>query len=364
MWFGLCYIADHHPEIQGDYREWYEGMIEEAVVADRLGYQGIFLAEHHFPHFAFGGPAVFLAAIARDTERIRLGTAVSIITLNDPLRLAEDYAMVDVLSNGRLDFGVGRGAYKYDYDACRIDMATSRERFEENLRFIDTAWSNLVFDFEGTWTTVHEHSVHPRPVQQPRPPIWVGASLSKESFRRAGLNGYNLETVPFFYDDPTDLRERLDIYLAALVEAGHDPATRQVCGAYLMFCAETEDEVERIARPAIERFQRFGKMVDESRHAYRDPVAYAEFLSFNAGKSLYESREALTFDNFRQSRAVVGTPARCRERIQEIQELYGLDHLILEVNSGAVPHDAVVRSLELFADQVMPAFPDDVLLSA
>lgn len=74
--------------------------------------------------------------------------------------------------------------------------------------------------------------------------------------------------------------------------------------------------------------------------------------------------QALTFDNFRQSRSVVGTPARCRERIQEIQELYGLDHLILEVNSGAVPHHAVVRGLELFADQVMPASPDDVLLSA
>jgi alkanesulfonate monooxygenase SsuD/methylene tetrahydromethanopterin reductase-like flavin-dependent oxidoreductase (luciferase family) len=229
--FGLCYIADHHPEVQGDYREWYEGMIDEIKLADRLGYEAAFVAEHHFPHFAFGSPAVFLAAVARETERIRLGTSVGLLTLNDPVRMAEDYAQVDVLSGGRLDFGVGRGVYKYDYDTMRVDMATSRDRFEENLRFVDTAWSNEVFSFEGQWTTVTDHAVHPRPVQRPRPPIWMAATVSKESFEKAGANGYNLMTVPFFYADPSDLQERLSIYKSALLAAGNDPADREVCGA-------------------------------------------------------------------------------------------------------------------------------------
>jgi alkanesulfonate monooxygenase SsuD/methylene tetrahydromethanopterin reductase-like flavin-dependent oxidoreductase (luciferase family) len=131
MKFGLCYIPDYHQELSGSWQDWYEGMIEEVKLAERLGFHGAWFAEHRVPGFAFGSPAMFIAACARETCRIRLGCSVSLLPLNNPVRTAEDYAMADVLSHGRLDFGVGRGLFKYDYDISNIPMSESRERFGE-----------------------------------------------------------------------------------------------------------------------------------------------------------------------------------------------------------------------------------------
>ncbi|HLZ69666.1 MAG TPA: LLM class flavin-dependent oxidoreductase [Dehalococcoidia bacterium] len=352
MKFGLCYIADYHPDFQGSYAQWYDGMLEEIVRADELGYDGAWLAEHHIPAFAFGSPAVFLAAAARQTRRIRLGTAVSLLPLNDPIRLAEDYAMVDVLSKGRLDFGAGRGLYKYDYDTCRVDMSESKERFDENLEIIRRAWTEEDFSYRGRWTAIEHHTVTPRPLQQPHPPIWVAAVMTRDSFRWAGSHGFNLQTAPFFYTHFADMQERLAIYRDSLREHGHDPAQKEVLAVYHMYCAESAAEVAAVADPAMKRFQQFGKAVDERRHAYRDPRAYQDWKGF------YENRQTISFDQMKETRAVLGTPEECRAKIRMLTEAYGMNYLIFEVNFGGLPHENVMRSLELFAREVMPAFGD------
>ena len=153
MKFGLCYIPDYHEELSGSWQDWYDDMIAEVKLAETLGFDGAWFAEHRVAGFAFGSPALFIAACARETQRIRLGCSVSLLPLNNPVRTAEDYAMADVLSHGRLDFGVGRGLYKYDYDIANVPMSESRERFDENLAIIRALWTEDRVTHHGRWTT-------------------------------------------------------------------------------------------------------------------------------------------------------------------------------------------------------------------
>ena len=175
MKFGLCYIPDYHAEYSGSWSDWYEGMIAEVRLAEALGFDSAWFAEHRVPGFAFGSPALFITACARETKRIRLGASVSLLPLNNPVRTAEDYAMADVLSHGRLDFGVGRGLYKYDYDVANVPMDESRERFNENLAIIRQLWSEQTVTYHGKWTTLDGHAIGPRPMQHPTPPIFIAA---------------------------------------------------------------------------------------------------------------------------------------------------------------------------------------------
>ena len=349
MKFGLCYIPDYHAELSGSWVDWYEGMIAEVKLAERLGFHGVWFAEHRVPGFAFGSPALFIGACARETERIRLGSSVSLLPLNDPVRIAEDYAMADVLSRGRLDFGVGRGLYKYDYDVANVAMSESRERFDENLAIIRALWTEEQVSYRGRWTTLEGHSLGPRPVQRPCPPIWVAAVRTEETYAWAGAQGFDLLTAPFFFTDHRDQQRLLEVYRSNLRAHGHDPARKEVMAVYHMYCG-ADDEVAAIADPALRRYQAFTKATDLSRQAYRDPVAYKAWQGF------FENRETITLEQMKASRAVVGRPEECIEKIAMLSERFGVTYLSFEVNFGALPHERVIESLERFATTVMPSF--------
>jgi alkanesulfonate monooxygenase SsuD/methylene tetrahydromethanopterin reductase-like flavin-dependent oxidoreductase (luciferase family) len=350
MKFGLCYIPDYHEELSGSWTDWYEGMIAEVKLAELLGFHGAWFAEHRVPGFAFGSPAMFIAACARETRRIRLGCSVSLLPLNNPVRTAEDYVMADVLSGGRLDFGVGRGLYKYDYDMANVPMNESRERFDENLAIIRKLWTEEHITYRGRWTTIEGHTLAPRPTQQPCPPIWVAAVRTEDTYRWAGTNGFNLLTAPFFFPDHREQQALLKIYRDALRAAGHDPASKEIMAVYHMYCAERDDDVTATADPALGRYQAFTKATDMSRQAYRDPIAYKDWKGF------FENRESITLDQMKASRAVIGRPEECIDRIRMLSERFGITYLCFEVNFGALPHARVKESMERFASQVMPAF--------
>jgi alkanesulfonate monooxygenase SsuD/methylene tetrahydromethanopterin reductase-like flavin-dependent oxidoreductase (luciferase family) len=358
MKFGLCYIPDYHPEIQGSYTEWYEAMLAEIVRAEELGYDGAWFAEHRVPDFAFGSPALFITAAAQRTKRIRLGSAVSLLPLNHPIRLAEDYAMADVLSGGRLDFGVGRGLYKYDYDISGVPMNESKERFDENLEIIRRAWTEEKFSYHGRWTTIEYHTVTPRPIQQPHPPIWVAAVMTKDTYQWAGSHGFDLLTAPFFFTKFEDQQERLGIYRESLRAHGYDPAQKQVMAVYHLYCGESAEDVAEYADPALRRYREFTTLADLSREAYRDPVAYKDWKGF------FENRQTITLEQMKETRAVIGTVDECRAKIRMLSEAYGITYFTFEVNFGALPHDRVIASLERFAREVMPAFKETAIATS
>lgn len=350
MKFGLCYIPDYHADISGSWSDWYEGMIAEVKLAEQLGFDAAWFAEHRVSGFAFGSPAMFIAACARETSRIRLGCSVSLLPLNNPVRTAEDFAMADVLSGGRLDFGVGRGLYKYDYDMSNVPMDESRDRFAENLAIVRALWTQDTVTYRGRWTTIESHTLGPRTIQQPAPPIFVAAIRTEDTYRWAGENGFSLLTAPFFFPDHREQQALLDVYRSALRQHGHDPASKEVMAVYHMYCAETQVEVSEFADAALARYQAFTKATDLSRQAYRDPVAYKDWKGF------FENRESITLEQMKATRAVIGTPEECIDRVRMLTERFDLTQLAFEVNYGALPHDRVMRSLRLFADRVMPRF--------
>jgi len=347
--FGLCYIPDYHPELSGSWHQWYENMIAEVVAAERLGLDGAWFAEHRVPGFAFGNPAMMIAACARETRKIRLGASISLLPLNNPVRIAEDYAMADVLSGGRLEFGVGRGLYKYDYDVSNVPMSESRERFDENLAIVRALWTEPSVTYLGRWTRLEEHSLGPRPVQQPSPPIWVAAIRTEASYAWAGREGFHLLIAPFFFPNAEDQLRLLDVYRENLVRHGHDPGRFEIGAVYHLYCGASDEDVARHADPALARYQAFTKATDLRRQAFRDPVAYKDWKGF------FENRETITLDQMKASRAVIGTAVECREKVEMLAERFGLTRMMFEVNYGALPHPAVMESMARFAAEVVGA---------
>ncbi|HEX3402833.1 MAG TPA: LLM class flavin-dependent oxidoreductase, partial [Acetobacteraceae bacterium] len=255
-----------------------------------------------------------------------------------------------VLSHGRLDVGVGRGLYKYDYDISNVPMSESRERFDENLAIIRALWTDEHVTYRGRWTTVEGHTLGPKPLQRPCPPIWVAAVRTEDTYSWAGAQGFDLLTAPFFFPDHADQQRLLSVYRDALLAHGHDPAAKEVMAVYHMYCGESEADIAAVADPALGRYQAFTKATDLSRQAYRDPVAYKDWKGF------FENRETITLEQMKASRAVIGGADECIEKVAMLSERFGVTYLCFEVNFGALPHAKVMESMERFTAAVMRRF--------
>ena len=198
MKFGILFLPTYVPELDGSEAQAYQNMLEQVDRAEALGFEGVWLTEHHFQYY--GGlvpaPPILAAAIAQRTRRIRLGMAVTLLPFHRPVRVAEDLAMVDILSGGRLDWGVGRGFLNWEYQNLGVAVEESRDRFAECLDIVLKAWTEDSFTDQGRFHQYRDLSVVPRPIQRPHPPIWFAASASDESFILAGRRGYNLMTIP------------------------------------------------------------------------------------------------------------------------------------------------------------------------
>ncbi len=188
MQFGLFTLFDFFRDRQ-DEVAYYRDTLDLMELAERLGYDSVWVGEEHF--YCFGicpSPQLFLTALARETSRLRLGTAISLLPFENPLRKAEDFAMLDILSGGRLNFGVGRGIIPKHFEGFRRDPRESRARYEESLHIIRGAWTQDPFAYEGRFWQVPSLSLSPKPLQKPHPPIYRG-TISLESFEGAAAAG-------------------------------------------------------------------------------------------------------------------------------------------------------------------------------
>jgi alkanesulfonate monooxygenase SsuD/methylene tetrahydromethanopterin reductase-like flavin-dependent oxidoreductase (luciferase family) len=190
MRFYMNILTTYFPDRDPPYEVYYRQILEQIELAEELGWECFMFNEHHF--LGYGGlianPAVMLAAAAARTEKIRLGPCIAITPLRHPLQSAEDYAMVDVISNGRLEFGIGSGKTGLDYRVFGIPREESRARMEEANEVILKAWSQERLSHQGKFWQFEEIQLYPRPVQQPHPPIWV-AGTSAQTLGWAGKNG-------------------------------------------------------------------------------------------------------------------------------------------------------------------------------
>lgn len=359
--FGLCYIPDHHPDVQEPFEVFYEQMLEQVEHADALGFDSAWFAEHRLAGYGYPSPAIFCVAAAQRTRRIRLGPAIALLPLQHPIRTAEDYALVDLLSHGRLNFGMGRGLFGHDFDISNVPMHESQERFREAWEIIRRAWTEDYFTYDGRWTKISGHTLEPKPVQKPHPPVYTALVRTPETYRWAGANGYHALTAPFLLD-PAEQQANLAIYREALAAAGHDPADFEVVGTYHLYIGDTPNEIEAIGVTAIRNYLTFVRTVDPKE---RDARAYANYRQVGG---IYQQGDpegaARDFQHLIANRAVIGTPEECARRIERLAADFGLTHLIFEVFFGGMPHERVLRTLERFAREVMPHFdhepPPDV----
>ncbi len=183
--------------------EAYQDSLEQIQVADELGYHAAWLAEHRFsPYGIMPDTLLFGAAVAATTQRIRIGTAVVVLPFHHPILIAEQTAMLDVLSNGRFDFGAGRGYQAQEYRSFNIDMDESRERFEETLTIIKGLWATDNYSYQGKYFTVNDATLKPKPVQRPQPPIYMAVMRTPSSFQYALDHDYNILMGNPYASDP------------------------------------------------------------------------------------------------------------------------------------------------------------------
>jgi alkanesulfonate monooxygenase SsuD/methylene tetrahydromethanopterin reductase-like flavin-dependent oxidoreductase (luciferase family) len=325
--------------------ELYDELLEQIVQGETLGFHAMWMAELHF-HRRFSilsAPLLTAAAAAQRTQRLRLGIAVNLLPLHHPVRLAEEGAVLDVLSHGRLDFGVGRGhPFPGVYENFRIPPAESRERFAEALDILIGGWTHEPFSYHGRYFQVSDLAVVPKPIQQPHPPLFVAAG-SPETYAATGQRGLGI-LVPGHVQPMEALRENLTHYREAGRMSGHAERL-QVTFLIPIYVAAHQRQAEAEPEPHVMYYYGVlgGLLAGEF------PESYQRYG---------ESRRrlgTLTYDAIRRERAVFGEPSYCLERLHQIREALGVQQIMAWMNIGGLPHDKVTQSMRLFAERVLPA---------
>jgi len=316
----------------------HRAIVDEGVFAETLGFDSVWLGEHHFCDYVLAAPPVVLAAIAARTTRIRLGTGVTLLANLDPVRVAEDYATVDAISNGRVELCAGRGILVDTYEVFGQKPDESRERFGENLELLRRLWSEHEVTWSGRFRAPLDRvTVEPRPVQQPHPPIWVGGGSSPASVDLAAELGLPL-MLPSVLAPPTDFLPLVQRYRSRWAAAGRDPAAARVGCCNHVHVARTSQQARESWRPYYLNYLRF---VD--RIWTRRELIHAK------------ARVELDYERLLAGVAVCGSPAEVVDRIAATRETLGLDLHLSMFDLGGLPPEQVEATLELFADEVLPA---------
>jgi natural product biosynthesis luciferase-like monooxygenase protein len=348
MKFGIFSLPTYYEEKDGDINAFYRRILEMLEESERLGFDSAWANEHHF--HPYGGmipfPPVLLAAIAARTSRIRVGTSVALPPLHNPLHIAESYAMLDQLSGGRLDFGVGRGFVAYDYATFGVPLEEAQDRLLESVEVIVKAWRQRPFSHHGRFFDFDDVSVLPPPLQQPHPPVWAACTSTAENFEGAGRSGFNLLTV-IHVNPMVRLAELVRTYRQAAADAGHDAAKLQVSSHFQVYCCEDRDEALRIGEDAVRAYGELNAAARQQGSATligpRHRAGFAELLD--------------------DGRVCIGTPDDCVRILEHARDTVGLTQADCTFYFGGIPYDKVQRSFQLFAREVMPRLQPQLVAS-
>ena len=323
-------------------RQRYRDFLAQIELGDTLGFDTAWLGEIHFSRSfsILADPLMVLAAAAQRTTRIRLGTAVTLLPLHNPIKIAEEAATADILSDGRLEFGVGRGV-AYQYRGYGIPQEESRERFEEALDFILRAWSSESLSFKGKYFRAQDISVVPRPVQTPHPPVRIAAN-SPDTFPFSGRRKFPIFASPLI-NPPDKLKAGLAVYRETLAGSSGDVAL-----AFPIHVAASREQARQECEAGLMRFLRVA--VELVR-----PHNQADFRSFEAFRQVLARFEQVKYEDFDRDIGVFGDPDYCVERVRALRTEYGFDEFICYFNQGGIMDHAMVKqSMTAFAKNVMP----------
>ena len=339
-------LMTHLPWPEGkEPRKILEETIEEVQHGEALGFDCAWFAEHHFTRYGLGSSSMLVAAgIAAQTSTIRLGLAVLVPPLHNPIRLAEDTATLDLISNGRLDVGFGRGAARYEFVPFGIDAGETQERFQESIDMIEGMWTTADYSKEGRYYSVDKANLVPQVVQQPHPPTYIAATRTAATLEYAVAKGWpTMVGLTMETDQGVELCRK---YAAMSKEAGFDVPSTAIPFFRHVYVASTDEQVEADTRPSlqwmIDMLQWRSKITDGS----------------EIGMSLEHWRksrteEPQTYEHVREKRGVIGTPDQCVAQIKKLQE-QGIGYFGCNFAFGGMDHGKIMASMRMFAEQVMP----------
>ena len=336
MELGVATFADLSSGVEPQER--MRQLLEEAELADQLGLDVFAVGEHHRPDFLISAPAVALAAIAARTERIRLSSAVTVLSSDDPVRVFQEFAEVDLISGGRAEIMAGRGSFIESFPLFGYDLEDYDELYAEKLELLLKIRDNARVSWSGRHRAALEDAiVWPRPVQDPLP-IWVAVGGSPGSVIRAGTLGLPL-TVAIIGGTLDRFVPLVDLYRESARQAGHDENALPVAINTHAFLGETLEQADAaFAAPYLQMMNRIG------RERGWQPSGRREY------EGLRSPRGALA----------VGTPEQVAEKILLEHELFGNTRYIGQMSVGAVAHADVLRSMELFGTRVAPLVREEV----
>ena len=347
MRFGQLHLFEH-PSGRTE-KQVTDEQFDIMVQAEDYGFDSVWPAEHHFREYGHcGTPALVLAALAARTKTIRLGTGVVVLPLNHPIRIAEDYAFLDLLSDGRVDLGLGRGYQPHEYQGFAVDQSRSRDIFRESVEVIQKAWTEEKFSYQGEFYQFEDVEVRPKPLQQPHPPIWM-ASLSPETFDLCGRYGYNLLCAPIFGFDVNKGAEQIQQYRDALKAHGRDPADYQIAGLTMTYVADTTQQaLEEFQEGVMWYMRTFAKYVST-------PKGQPAIPTYEMYAQIRDLLELAEWDRIVNAGAVVcGSPDEVVNRLGEISELCGFTEHLGWTRIGGLAHDKVMHHMELMGSKVIP----------
>jgi natural product biosynthesis luciferase-like monooxygenase protein len=347
MKFSLFILPCYRPGVSRSLERFYDELAEAVRYADATGWDRVWVSEHHFHYYggASPNPALLLAAWARETRRIRLGCGVSLLPLNDPVRVAEDYAMLDRLSGGRLDFGVGRGYLPHEFAGRNVAPGDATGRFQEAFEIIAKAWRGERFTFAGRHHRVGPVAVQPTPTQSP-PPIWVACSRTRDSFEWAGRNGFGL-LMNQYPMSPAETAERFGWYRDAWDGAGRRRAGRDAMMSLFLHVADTEEQAVAEAKLAVQEHANLFRLLLAQDVENTDYVGDESVFRFIAP----EGDVATAF----RERTAVGTIAQIAERIARYRDI-GFTEISFVVRYGALTHDQCMTNIARAGAEVLPRF--------
>ena len=331
-----------------------------AEAAEMGGLDGVWLAERHFaaPRSPLdtGGagipsvvsaPLIISSAIVARYQRLRVGVAVNVLPLAHPIRLAEEVATVDHISQGRVEFGVGRSGFARAYEGYGISYAESRERFQESLEIILTAWTNERFSYEGKYYQFNDVCVIPKPFQKPYPPLRIAAT-TKETFPQVGRQGLPVFVGLRGMDRPT-LAASLNEYRAAWKDAGHDGDT-SVFLRIPVYVGETDGQAHADAEESTMRSYR--RLAQNFLNSATVAGATPSEERVQRGHQL----SSVTYEELLRDRVAYGSPETVTRQLREIIDEQGLSGVVAEVNvGGGIDKSKVLASVKRFATEVAPA---------
>jgi alkanesulfonate monooxygenase SsuD/methylene tetrahydromethanopterin reductase-like flavin-dependent oxidoreductase (luciferase family) len=342
----------------------YDEHLEAWEELDRLGYDGVGFNEHHTsPYGLMNSPNLMAAAAARRTKNLKLLNYGNLLPLHEPLRLAEELAMIDCLSHGRLISGIARGIPR-EYQVHNVPLSDSRARFEEAYDIIVKAWTEDVFAYQGKFWSYHDVSLWPRPVQRPHPPIWMPVTTSQESIEWAARK--NIPITPGESRVQGLQRDIIRHYARTLAKNGHKITPGHLSIAQGAYIADSKAQAVKEAGPYLLYFNRtlfsHGNITET---AIQRTTGYVSThgLDYVSPENLREAQRSredfrnMTMDDIANRAETMpwGTPEEVRDRIIEAADRSGADVVHVRMNTGAMPHEMFMNQIRLFAEKVLPA---------